>query len=1292
MRAEVVISEFMASNDTTLKDDFGDDADWIELHNTGGHPVDLGGWRLTDNASNLSKWVFPPRVIQPGEYLIVFATSRDRKTAGQPLHTNFALSAGGEYLALLRPDGGKASEFAPFPPQATDISYGIPQSTTEIVVPQGSTGRVGVPVSAADYSANFAGWTANPGTFAGSSWQDVRTGIGFDDPEAAYGALIHPEGEISARLRNQQRTACLRIPFHVGAPDTVISLRLRMKYDDGFIAWINGVQIAADAAPASPQWNSLATQNRNEALNNDWTDFTIPAGAVPLHEGQNLLAVQGFNVTTGSSDFLILPVLEAVSLAEASEATYFTTPTPGAPNGSGGPIGPRITDAVASIPRPLGNAASPPAVVTAAVARTVFDIAPATVKMFHRTMFGPETGVILADDGVPPDAAAGDGIYTGLLPTASPAPGQMLRWRFEATDVNGNIGRLPAYLDPEDYDQYFGTVAENPAEAASELQVIHQFVANETAAGTRAGTRCSLFFLGRFYDNIHVNLHGQSTASFAKKSQNLDFNTDNRFTWNETAERKVKDVDLLSNHADKTRTRNAIAHETARLAGAVHHFAFPVRVQRNGSFHGVMDMVEDGDDRMLERNGLDPDGALYKMYDALASTSGGEKKTRKDEDKSDLQELITALDPSVPLGTRRRFAYDRVDLPATVNYLSTRVINNDRDHGHKNYYLYRDTNGSREWLPVMWDADLSWGRNYSASADYFDDTLYSNPITVQTPNNRLYRIVWESPELRAMYLRRLRTLMDEILGQPGTVDGWPETFMRDLAASIDPDPANPSPWTDGDLDFVKWGTWGRGLRPREEVEYVIANYIGQHRTWLYNQGAGRQRYGPSAEDIIPDHGQTETPGMIVFDSLDFHPASGSQAEEYLILRNTTVDAVDLSGWTLSGAIEHVFPGGTVIPPGDGSPVFGFRGLLHVAKDALAFRNRPAGPTGGEFRLVQGGYSGQLPARGGSVVLRARDGQIIAVLDYLGEPTAHQAALRITEIQYHPAPLSATEQAAFPGLSKEEFEFLELTNFGDTPLDLGGTTFTDGIVFTFPPVSLSPGSRLLLAKNPAAFALRYPHITTPVLGPYEGQLDNAGERLELADPTGEIILAFEYRDGWYPATDGSGRSLVLRDEGTPGDAFDSPLAWAISAEPLGTPGDGDTAFAQTYFGWDHFHFTPAERDDPSVSAMHADADGDGRTNWEEYALGTDPRLPDQPLISFAWADGRPALRFRRPANALDVSYELLAADTLADTWPVTETEMHSSTPAEPGIEEIVLKESGASSPPRRFFRLRYLPIP
>lgn len=125
--AEPVISEFMAANVNVLADNDGEYADWIEIHNSGGAPIPLEGWYLTDSPNNKAKWRFPAVTLPAGGYLLVFASNKDRRDPSAPLHTNFALSAGGEYLALIRPDGATvAQEYAPqFPAQRDDVSYGL---------------------------------------------------------------------------------------------------------------------------------------------------------------------------------------------------------------------------------------------------------------------------------------------------------------------------------------------------------------------------------------------------------------------------------------------------------------------------------------------------------------------------------------------------------------------------------------------------------------------------------------------------------------------------------------------------------------------------------------------------------------------------------------------------------------------------------------------------------------------------------------------------------------------------------------------------------------------------------------------------------------------------------------------------------------------------------------------------------------------------------------------------------------------------------------------------------------
>src|SRR5688572_24697463 len=177
MAGDVIISEFMAINGTTIADEDGEFSDWIELHNTTLLPVNLAGWHLTDNANNLDKWTFPDVTIEPQGYLLVFASNKDRATPGLPLHTDFQLDGDGEYLGLIRPDAlTKEYEFAPeFPPQESDVSFGTgpARSTVTSLVPTPAQVRVTVPDA-----TTGAGWMQSD--YDDSAWATGPTGVGFE--------------------------------------------------------------------------------------------------------------------------------------------------------------------------------------------------------------------------------------------------------------------------------------------------------------------------------------------------------------------------------------------------------------------------------------------------------------------------------------------------------------------------------------------------------------------------------------------------------------------------------------------------------------------------------------------------------------------------------------------------------------------------------------------------------------------------------------------------------------------------------------------------------------------------------------------------------------------------------------------------------------------------------------------------------------------------------------------------------------------------------------------------------
>ncbi len=130
----VILSEFMAKNGKTLRDEDADYSDWLELFNTGATDVSLAGWTLTDDPAVPAKWAFPDLALPARGFLVVFASAKDRTSTAGRLHTNFKLNAGGGYLGLYGPDGLVVSEFSPkYPPQKTDVSYGRVNGASDVI-------------------------------------------------------------------------------------------------------------------------------------------------------------------------------------------------------------------------------------------------------------------------------------------------------------------------------------------------------------------------------------------------------------------------------------------------------------------------------------------------------------------------------------------------------------------------------------------------------------------------------------------------------------------------------------------------------------------------------------------------------------------------------------------------------------------------------------------------------------------------------------------------------------------------------------------------------------------------------------------------------------------------------------------------------------------------------------------------------------------------------------------------------------------------------------------------------
>jgi len=118
----LIISEVMPKNVSYAADQDGDFSDYIELYNGSGADIPLGGFLLSDSEDQKAKWSFPDVTIGVGQYLIVYASGKDR-TAGE-LHTNFGLSADGETVLLSDAQGRLLSKMS-YTAAEADISLSL---------------------------------------------------------------------------------------------------------------------------------------------------------------------------------------------------------------------------------------------------------------------------------------------------------------------------------------------------------------------------------------------------------------------------------------------------------------------------------------------------------------------------------------------------------------------------------------------------------------------------------------------------------------------------------------------------------------------------------------------------------------------------------------------------------------------------------------------------------------------------------------------------------------------------------------------------------------------------------------------------------------------------------------------------------------------------------------------------------------------------------------------------------------------------------------------------------------
>lgn len=141
-------------------------------------------------------------------------------------------------------------------------------------------------------------------SFSARNWLYGVGNVGYDTG-SGVGHLI--DTDLHNQMYQGQTSCYVRTDFDNDVQDAnqFDIMTLKMRYDDGFVAYLNGIEVARANAPVSPLWNSAATTQTLEGAATNFQDFDISSHLNVLKQGQNILAIHGLNISPGDSDFLI---------------------------------------------------------------------------------------------------------------------------------------------------------------------------------------------------------------------------------------------------------------------------------------------------------------------------------------------------------------------------------------------------------------------------------------------------------------------------------------------------------------------------------------------------------------------------------------------------------------------------------------------------------------------------------------------------------------------------------------------------------------------------------------------------------------------------------------------------------------------------------------------------------------------------------------------------------------------------------------------------------------------------
>ena len=1150
-----VINEFSASNAGTIDDDNGNSTDWIEIYNAGADSINLAGYTLTDDPTDLTKYVLPNTTLAGGQYLVVFAGDDADANSGSDLYTGFGLKSGGEYLGFYDPVENVVSEFgvggADYPAQFTDVSYGFDNDNTFSVPKFFATPTPGAAnVDAVDgvietlptvsVERGFYDQAFNVNVKSQTPGASLVYTTDGTEPSLTNGTKVDPADsnslvEITLNISETTslRTAAVREGFLTRGSTTHTYIFLNDVItsdvlDPAITSQYTNAQLRAgllDIPTLSFNYETVIrdSDQPEQRASIEWLapdgseGFQINAGISGF--GGNHISSQGFEKENYRVEFrnqydgrLEFPLFEGfdngVEATDSFESVEFR-----------GGSHDRILRGFG-----LSN-------------RFVDDT---LLELGHAVPHGRFVHIY------------SNGEYFGQFHMRERWDADFLAQYYggeeddyEAVNGNSNGGNsTPSRWDP-------GTVYDGDGTAWAAIQAL----ADTDGSGNPTGGYQELkevVNLPEYLDLVLLYMSGNTENEY-RGGGSVDGSVPYSFYLND-ADGWIRSVSDRTGNAGPGNILGTLVAE----GDPEFLTLYADRIQNLFGEGGVLSA-----ERSVERlqNRIDETQLSFVLESARYVSPDNETRTPASF-TSAANNAIENILPAIPVNMinrlRARGLFPSFDAP---DFLIDGVFQNggEIDSGDvltldANETIYYTTDGTDPRL-------VGGGINSNALA--YDPGLV-------TTNLFEFGETWNY----------LDTGVDQ-----GTA--WRSSSFDDSAWSSNVGQFGYG--NNGETTTVNFGGVGN--------EKYITTYFRK----TFNVPAGN--YVSATLNLIRDD------GVVVYldgveigrDNFDYLPA------------NAPIDFDTPAGDAIGGTSEDTpisFPINLgSLEPGNHTLAIEVHQASITSSD-LSFD--------AELELsTQSSGSGPLVLNN-STNVQARafsNGEWSGLRNATFAVADSQAEVRISEIYYNPSALSGTEIADYD--DNDQFEFIEILNPNSVDtINLAGLELANGVTFSFPAVDLGPGERAVVVRDMDAFEDRYGTGVT-VLGEYTGGLNNGGERLELVDSLGQEISSVTYNDGglWSVAADGDGASLVLDSDTTSNSLLGKYYSWRASVEHGGTPGAASTNTSGVVINEIVSHSDLPDVD--SIELFNSTGSSINIGGWSLSDSGSDPfkyQIPNSTVLS------------------------------------------------------------------------------